>query len=227
MATDAVCRALAARWGDESETHDKALRRILKGAVALFVLGMLAALSGLDLSTDLVLWSMVIGAFVAPVAGLALAWRERRRNELWGGRWLTFWASRLGAGTLRLAGLHLAPVRTDAALPPAPETAGALPDDLRSVGEIVSRAETCARRGRLHLAESATRRSRDGRSPPTDEHERERSLQRQLAVLETLLAKFRSGDALTNGDGSLTAELKGARDVCHMVEALIEVEKME
>ena len=68
--------------------------------------------------------------------------------------------------------------------------------------------------------------SLDGRSPAKDEVEREQSLLRQLEVLDALLAKVQSRDPATDEAGSYTAELATAREVCDMVDALIEVRQI-
>jgi hypothetical protein len=64
---------------------------------------------------------MVAGAFSTLVAGGVLIWRERRRNALWGHRWLTFRQSRLGGWMVKLAGIGLGRVPTEPeVLEPAP-----------------------------------------------------------------------------------------------------------
>ena len=51
---------------------------------------------------------------------------------------------------------------------------------------------------------------------------------RQLEGLDALLAKVQTADAAADADadGSYTAELATAREVCDMVEALIEVRQI-
>jgi hypothetical protein len=52
--------------------------------------------------------------------------------------------------------------------------------------------------------------------------ESERSLELQLAVLESLLDKLRTADPITRVPGSFTADLEAAREICEVVEAMIE-----
>jgi hypothetical protein len=169
---------------------------------------------------------------------LASRWgRERdatatvwRRNELWGHRWLRFWQSRLGEWAAAVAGTGLGPVAAELEPPePAPpvpppgaEHAAALPSGRAGFQEVVERTQTCARRVRQHLAASSATRARAGRTPAAEEIALEQTLERQLAVLEALLEKFRSAGAATDGAGSLAADLEAAREVCEAAEALME-----
>ena len=82
-------------------------RRVTGFCAGLFGLGTLAALLDIGLPGDLVGGGIIIGAFGSVLAGGVIIWRERRRNELTGNRWLDFWQSRLGDWTARLAGIGL------------------------------------------------------------------------------------------------------------------------
>ena len=137
----------------------------------------------------------------AQLGGVVL-WRERRRNALWGHRWLGFWQSRLGEWAMKLAGIGLGRVRAEpellepapSVLPLAAERADAAPSDLDDLGDVVHVTELCVRRGRARLAASSVSRARAGRTPRPEELEFEQTLERQLAVLEGLLERFQSVD---------------------------------
>jgi hypothetical protein len=231
MDLDRQRERLADRWGRAGDATATVLRRVTMAAAGLFGLGTLAAVSGLDLPLGPVLGSMIVGAFGSLVAGGALLWRERRRNELWGLRWLRFWDSRLGAWTVKLAGLGLGrvpletvPAAPEAAeLPGPPEAArGALPNPFDDFENVVGRTESNIRRARAHLAASTASGERERLRAP-DEYESESTLEAQLAILEALLDRLRQMDPITGVPGSLTADLEAAREVCGMVEALLEV----
>ena len=165
------------------------------------------------------------GTFTTVLAGGVLIWRERRRNELTGHRWLGFWQSRLGEWAVKLAGIGLGPV------PLEPEPAGlalpaeahdAAPRELDQIEDVAGRSKSCVRRIRACLTASSATREREARTPTPEEVEFEQTLERQLAVLEALLGKFLPVDAAADPAGSLTADLEAARAVCEVVEGMIE-----
>jgi serine/threonine-protein kinase len=195
---------LAKERGRASDATATRGRRIVAIALGLFGAGAVAAASGVDLPEVLVTGSMVVGAFTTFLAGGTLVWRERRRNALWGHRWLAFWQSQLGEWTAKVAGIGLRRVPTEPdPLQPAAVTLP-LPDEPARAAP--SGSDDVA--GVLHLTESCVRRIRA-------------CLERQLAVLEALLEKFQSGDAGPTVEESLMADLEAAREVCEAVEGLI------
>jgi hypothetical protein len=189
---------------------------------------------------------MTVGAFGSLVAGGVLVWRERRRNQLTGQRWLRFWQSKLGAWSVTLAGLGLPRFPAERSpLDPLPEDPGrsplprpaeqrlAAPDPLDDLDDVLGRTESCIRRVRAHLALTSATREREGRAPALQEVESERTLERQVVALEALLARFIAVDleallarfiavdTITGVPGSLTADLAAAREICAVVEGLI------
>jgi len=231
MDLDRQREQLAARWGRVTDATATWVRRVTLFAASLFGLGTLAALLGAGLPAGLVFGGMIIGAFGTVLGGSILVWRERRRNELTGHRWLRFWRSRLGDWTAKLAGIGLGarlgalPLEPVAAEPeaarlPAAEGYGAAPDPLHDLGDLVGRTESCISGIRARLAARPATGEPDGRA--LEDLESERTLERQLAVLEALLDRLREGDPITGVPGSLTADLEAAREICDVVEGLIE-----
>ncbi|MEJ2238603.1 MAG: hypothetical protein P8X82_09930, partial [Gemmatimonadales bacterium] len=55
-----------------------------------------------------------------------------------------------------------------------------------------------------------------------EELESEKTLERQLEVLQSLLDKLRQSDPITGVTGSFTADIEAALEVCAVAEALIE-----
>jgi hypothetical protein len=53
------------------------------------------------------------------------------------------------------------------------------------------------------------------------------TLERHLEVPEALLNKLRAADQITGVPGSFTADLEAAREVCEVVEAMIEGKEWE
>jgi hypothetical protein len=180
-----------------------------------------------------VLWLIIPSALTAFGAGLAVAFLERRRNELWGERWLTFWESRPGQWIAKLARLSRKLLPVKRALPkPVPAAAPSLlagnlaaPRQLGAVATVVQRAESCIRRGRGYLAASSATPEREGRTSNVQEVERERTLERQVIVLEMLLHKVSGLGAATGAGGSFTADLEQMREACNVPEALIEAKE--
>jgi transposase len=109
----------------------------------------------------------------------------------------------------------------EAALPLPPDWADAAPNAPDEFAEVVSLAESSVQRIRELTASLATR-SREGQEPALHDQESVRTLERKLAVLEALLERFRSVDARPGGSPSLTADLDVAREVCEVVEGLVE-----
>jgi hypothetical protein len=224
MDLDRQREQLGDRWGSAGGAGDATatvVRRVALAFGGLFGLGALGAVSGLDLPLGPVLGAMIVGAFGSLVAGGVLLWRERRRNQLTGRRWLTFFDSRLGAWTVELAGLGLGhvpwermPVASDPAglSGPADAARGALPNPFDDYDDVVGRTESNIRRIRAHLA-----------LPAPDERVTVQTLEAQLAQLEALLDRLRRMDPITGVPGSLTLDLEAAREICEMVEALLEV----
>ncbi len=222
---------LASGWGRARDATATVWRRIAVFAVSLFSLGAVAAgAGGAGVPEGVVMGSMLFGALTTVAAGGVLIWREWRRNQLEGYRWLRFWQSPLGAWTVKLAGVGLGPVpvepellEPEAARPPLlAHPPGATSSELDDVRGVADRTEACIRRGRACLAASSATREREGRTTTPEELELEQTLERQLAVLEALLGKFLTVDAGTADPGSLTADLEAARAVCEAVEGLIE-----
>jgi len=220
---------LASRWGRATDAAATAVRRVAAGAAGLLGLGTLAAVSGWDVPTGLVMGGIIVGTFGTLGAGGVLVLRERRRNELAGRRWLRFWQSRLGAWTARLAALGLpraaepTPTEPEADRLPLPSGAYASPlGPLDQLDDIAGRAESYVRRIRAVLAVSSATREREGRAAAPEEDQTEATLERQAEALEALLARFLAVDAITGVPGTLTADLEAAREICEMVEGLIE-----
>ncbi len=169
---------------------------------------------------------MSFGALAAVIAGGVLLWREHRRNELTGFRWLRFWRSRLGDWTVKLAGLGVRRLPREAAqgeLPPPPAAAlpRPVPGGLEDLLDVVHLTQSCMRRIRAWLLASSSSRSIQGRTPTPKEQDFERRLQDKLAALEAMLDKLSGVDPATADAGSLTADLQAARAVCEAVEGLI------
>ena len=59
------------------------------------------------------------------------------------------------------------------------------------------------------------------------EAEFEHTLEQQLAVLEALLVKFSVAEPVTGVPGSFTADLEAAREVCDVVEGLVEGRELQ
>jgi serine/threonine-protein kinase len=215
-------------------------RRVTGFCAILFGLGTLAALLDVGLG-DLVGGAILIGAFGSAIGGSVIIWRERWRNKLVGNRWLDFWKSRLGQWTAKLAGIGLA--KQPEALPRQPEPLavedlaasaqlprpsgngrGAAPDLVQELSEAVGRTESCIGRVRARLARSRTA---EPESRSREEFESERSLELQLEVLQSLLDKLRAADPITGVTGSITADIEAAREVCAVVEAMIEGKEWE
>jgi len=215
MDLDRQREQLGDRWGPAGGAGDATatvVRRVALAFGGLFGLGALGAVSGLDLPLGPVLGAMIVGAFGSLLAGGVLLWRERRRNQLTGRRWLTFFDSRLGGWTVRLAGLGLGHVPLER-VPVASDAArGALPNPFDDYENVVGRTESNIRRIRAHLA-----------LPAPDERVSVQTLEAQLAKLEALLDRLRRMDPITGVPGSLTLDLEAAREICEMVEALLEV----
>ncbi len=231
MDLDRQRERLASRWGRVTDATATAVRRLTLLAGSVFGLGTLAAVLGAGLPAGLVFGGMIIGAFGTVLGGSILVWRERRRNELTGHRWLRFWRSRLGDWTAKLAGIGLGarlgalPLEPVAAEPeaarlPAAEGYGASPDPLHDLGDLVGRTESCISGIRARLAARPATGEPDDRA--LEDLESERTLERQLTVLEALLDRLREGDPITGVPGSLTVDLEAAREICEVVEALIE-----
>ena len=216
---------LASRWGRVRDAVDRAWRRIFVGALGVFGFGVVTAVTDAPFPNELIFGSMVGGTVVSLVVGGVLVWRERRRNELWGHRWLWFWHSPLGKWTVRLAGVGLDSALGEpelpepggaVVLPPPLEPAAALSSDVSALAEVLDRSESCVRRARGYLAASLAPRAEDP-GPPGSE-----TLERQLVVLEALVARFRSAEVGGDGHASLAADLAAATEACDMVEALLE-----
>jgi len=233
MDLDCQRERLAARWGRARDATATVLRRVAAAFGGLFGLGVLAAVSGADLPLGPVIGAMIVGAFGSLLAGGFLLWRERRRNELSGLRWLRFWDSRLGAWTVKLAGLGLGrvpvepvPVAFDPTgqARPAEAARGALPNPFDDYDEVVGRTASNIRRVREHLAASSvTRRHEPRRAPASpDECKSAQILEDRLAMLEALLDRLRQVDPITGVPGSLTADLEAAREICEAVEGMLE-----
>jgi hypothetical protein len=207
-------------------------RRVTGFCAGLFGLGTLAALLDVSLLGDLVGGGILIGAFGAALGGSVIIWRERWRNKLVGNRWLDFWQSRLGEWTARLAGIGLAKqpealprqaeplavedLAASAQLPrPSGNGRGAAADLVQQLSDAVDRTESCIGGIREALAAQRERRSRE-------ELESEKTLERQLEVLQSLLDKLRAADPITGVTGSFTADIEAALEVCAVAEALIE-----
>jgi serine/threonine protein kinase len=97
---------------------------------------------------------------------------------------------------------------------------GAAPDLVQELADLVGRTESCissicARLGAAPGTAEPESRSREVR-------ESEETLERQLAVLEALLDKLRESDPISGVPGGLTADLEAAREICEVVEAMIE-----
>ena len=60
---------------------------------------------------------------------------------------------------------------------------------------------------------------------PPEELESERTLEEQLAVLEALLDRLREADPITGVPDSLAADLEAAREICQLVDGLIEAKE--
>ena len=84
----------------------------------------------------------------------------------------------------------------------------------------MGRTESCISGIRARLAARPATGEPDGRA--LEDLESERTLERQLTVLEALLDRLREVDPITGVPGSLTADLEAAREICEVVEALIE-----
>jgi hypothetical protein len=202
----------------------------------MFGVGAVLAAFRAPLPERVVLGSIVVGSFMTVIAGAWVIGREWRRNRLWGRRWLRFWESRLGEWTEKLAGIGLGripsePVLVDAgeALGPAPGRpqveAGPAGAELRVLADFhaaVNHTESWVRRGHAYLAASTATREREGRSATPEEVESEQTLQRHLVVLQAYLEKFLGADVALIEAGSFTADLQGAREVCAVVEGLME-----
>jgi serine/threonine protein kinase len=208
----------------------------------LFGLGTAAALLDVSFLGDLVGGGILIGAFGSALGGGVIIWRERWRNKLVGNRWLSFWKSRLGGWTARLAcvGLEVEPdafllqpqavaldAPADAAQLPRPSGngRGAATDLVQELSDVVGRTESCITRVRARLDSRPEIRKPESRS--LEELESEEALERQLEVLETLRDKLRAADPITGVTGSFTADLEAAREVCEVVEAMIEGKEWE
>jgi len=96
---------------------------------------------------------------------------------------------------------------------------GAAPDLVQELSDVVGRTESCI--GGIH-ALLARSRTAEPESRSREELESEENLERQLEVLQTLLDKLRAADPITGVTGSFTADIEAAREVCAVVEALIE-----
>ena len=218
---------LAKRHGPAAAARSKRGRGVLVGAGVLAVVGFLLALLGLDLPVWLVMGAITGGVLVGPVVALAVLWLERRRNTIWGHRWLGFWKSRLGAWTVKLAGIglrrdtaearRLAPVPVAGAVAPAAESLAATLGGPGGFDDVVHLTTACVRRARARLHVTSERRARDQTEPTPEELESEETLARRVVFLETLLDRLRSADA----DG-VVAVLEEARLVSVEVEGLIE-----
>jgi hypothetical protein len=227
------------------------VRRVVGAALAAVVLGGIAALLRLPLPPRLVYGSMSIGSLVFLFAGFALVGLHSRRNQIAGSRWRDFYRGPLGGWMLKLAGLKLRRGRRDFAdvellpdeaadLEPEPRGAavltssvpgeGALPRLVPSEGEgegdelahVVRRSRSCVRRGRAWLSASSSSRTSAGRAPTRQEEDFEGQLERQLARLEAIYARLRRVDAAKADARSLTADLEAARDVCVLLEGMID-----
>ena len=211
------------------------VRQLTLLAGSVFGLGTLAALLDLGFPAEPVLGGILLGAFGTVLGGGLLVWLQRRANRLTGHRWLRFWGSRLGGWAARLAGIGLGP-RPDA-LPAQPAALeepaeatrlprpsgngrGAAPDLVQDLTDLVDRTESCISRIHARLALRPETAEPQDRRP--EELESELALERQLAVLESLLDRLRVADPITGVPGSLTADLEAAREICEVVEALIE-----
>ncbi len=233
---------IVSRKGPVSFAKATWARRVTGFCAGLFGLGTLAALLDVGLPGDLVGGGILIGAFGSALGGGVIAWRERWRNKLVGNRWLGFWQSRLGEWTAKLAcvGLGLEPDAfalqpqavaldepADAARLPRPSGngRGAAPDLVQELSDVVGRTESCIGRIRARLDSRPAIRKPESRS--REELESEENLERQLEVLQSLLDKLRAADPITGVPGSFTADIEAAREVCEVVEAMIEGKEWE
>ena len=223
---------LAKRRGPapDAPAKSKRGRGMLVSAALLLLAGLGLAVSGLDLPEWLVMGAINGGLLGIPVVGGAVLWLERRRNAIWGHRWLGFWKSRLGAWTVTLAGIglrrgagepqRLAPPPAPAALGPAAESLAAAPSDSAAFDDVVHVTTACVRRARARLHVTSERRARDQTEPTPEELESEGTLARRVTFLEALLDTLRSAEA--GAKESLAAVLEEARRVSVEVEGLIE-----
>jgi hypothetical protein len=102
---------------------------------------------------------------------------------------------------------------------------GAVPDLVQELSDLVGRTESCISGIRERLVARPATVEPERRS--LEERESEGSLERQLEVLESLLDKLRAADPITGVPGSFTADIEAAREVCAVVEAMIEVKEWE
>lgn len=165
-----------ATQGRETASSDEVLvtatlaRRIAVSGLGLFGLGAASAVFAQNLPTAAVMGSMAVGAVATVLAGTVLLWRERRRNELAGYRWLRFWEGRLGDWTVKLAGVCLRrlpgePARGEVAPSPAAELPCPAPSDLADLPDAVHLSQSCVRRIKAWLVASSSSRSLQGRTP--------------------------------------------------------------
>lgn len=216
-------RELAKGWGKAARVQWKPGRVMLKVFGATLSLGLLAMLAGIKGPFRLVFGSIVVGALGILVVGLLVTLVERQLNQLWGKRWLQLWKSPLGQWKVKLRRVSVGLPAAEWELPALPAAPpAALPGDPKAVLGVVDRAETCIRRGRQYLTASSATREREQRAPREDQARRERTLEHEVALLEALLDKFAVAEPVSGVPGSFTADLETMREVCEVVEALIE-----
>lgn len=210
---------------------------VIWGAAGVYFLGFLAALSGVDLPEGAVIGGIVVGMLTLPLAGVVVLVADRRGNAVWGKGWRRFWESRFGAWMVKIAGIGLPRVRSEAekrladrsvtALPAAaePEDAAASAPPLSALEAFhdeVYQTETSVRRARVVLDASAVSAARDGGTSSPEQAASVQSLERHLVTMEALLAKFRAADVAAVEAGSLTADLETVREVREVVDGLVE-----
>ncbi|MBI2403778.1 MAG: hypothetical protein HYV20_13800 [Gemmatimonadetes bacterium] len=200
----------------------KVLRRVTAVAWTVAILGLAVAFFWSNVPQDLILVTGVGGAVTGLAAGLLKVFVDWYRTLLHNDRWLEFWASHLGAWTVKLMGIG----PRDRSLAPHPEPAALpAPATFPRLAEVLERSDSCIRRGQDRLDAVTGERASAARPATAEELEGVQAVAAKLVTLRAWRDRLQSVDVASADPGSLTRDLEAVWALCNVIDALIEAQE--